>query len=91
MSELVAVIDEYRDHHGQPSEASVARAVGVAPATMNAWRNRGIRELPERDTLLRLARLTGRSYEDVILPAVLRDIGYLNEGSGGDEAAPTSA
>lgn len=96
MSELVAIIDDYRDRHGQPSEASVARAIGVSPATVNAWRNRGIRELPALKTLRALAELTGRSYSTVILPAVLRDVGYLekeSDGHGRDDnsgAAPTN-
>ena len=85
MSELVGIIDEYRDRHGQPSEASVARAIKVSPGAVNAWRNRGIRELPDRRTLLAIAELTGRSYEDEVLPAVLRDVGYLKPVPGRSE------
>ena len=31
MSELLRIVDDYKDRHGQPSDASIARAIGVAP------------------------------------------------------------
>jgi len=36
MSRLLAIIDAYKDAHGQPSDASLARAIGVKPQTLNA-------------------------------------------------------
>lgn len=77
MSQLLAIIDEYKDAHGSPSDSSIARAVGIAPQTLSSWRKRGIRELPNRDTLREIARLTRRDYATEVLPAVLRDIDYL--------------
>lgn len=86
MSHLLAIIDEYKDAHGAPSDSSIARAVGIAPQTLSSWRKRGIRELPNRDTLRQLARLTMRDYATEILPAVLHDIGYLREDDTPDPA-----
>lgn len=79
MSELLDIIDEYKDAHGAPSDASIARAIGVAPQTLSSWRKRGIRELPDRDTLRSIARLTRRDYTGDVLPAALRDIDYLED------------
>jgi transposase-like protein len=79
MSHLLAIIDEYKDAHGAPSDSSIARALGVAPQTISSWRKRGIKQLPERETLLALARLVRRDYERDVLPAVLRDIGYVTD------------
>lgn len=79
VSELIRLIDEYRDQHGQPSEASVARAVGIAPQTLSSWRKRGIKEPPAVDTLRQLAHVLRLSYEDVVLPAALVDAGWLDE------------
>lgn len=78
MSKLVALIDAYRDTHGQPSDASIARAVEIAPQTISSWRNRGVRELPARETLLRLAEFMHVPYRDV-LEAALVDAGYVAE------------
>jgi transposase-like protein len=85
MSQLLAIIDEYKDAHGAPSDSSIARAIGVAPQTVSSWRRRGIRQLPERETLMALARLTNRDYATVVIPAVMRDIGYLAEESDGND------
>lgn len=87
MSRLLAIIDEYKDRHGQPSDASIARAIAVSPATISAWRRRGLRELPDRQSLKELAALAGLDYETVVLPAVLADIGYLatEEPAASDE------
>ena len=87
MSELLAIIDAYKDAHGAPSDASIARAIGVAPQTLSSWRKRGIRELPDRDTLRAVARLTRTDYVSDVLPAVLRDIDYLDAGN---DAPPPS-
>lgn len=75
MSELVRLIDDYKDRHGQPSDASIARAIGVAPQTINSWRTRGIRELPSDAALRRLAQLLRLDHEDYVLQVALFDIG----------------
>lgn len=78
MSRLVGLIDDYKDRHGQPSDSSIARAIGVAPQTLSAWRRRGIRELPEPETLRRLAGFIGVA-EDVTFYAAGVDAGYIIE------------
>lgn len=78
MSELVRLIDDYKDAHGQPSDASVARAIGIAPQTLNSWRKRGIKEPPSVETLRRMAAFFHVSYEQVVLPAALVDAGWLD-------------
>ena len=90
MSHLLAIIDEYKDAHGGPSDSSIARAIGAAPQTISSWRRRGIRQLPDRELLMALARVTRRDYRTEIIPAVMQDIGYLPEESDGDgtHAAP---
>lgn len=76
MSRLLALIDAYRDAHGQPSDASIARAIGVAPQTLSSWRKRGIKEPPDRTALLELAKLL-RVDQRVVGEAVAIDIGLL--------------
>lgn len=89
MSRFVAIIDAYKDEHGQPSDSSVARAIGVSPQTLSSWRSRGIKRPPEPETMRKLARLTKLDYENVVLRAALFDAGWLDEGGDGDgEAAP---
>lgn len=78
MSELVKIIDEYRDAHGQPSESSIARAIGVAPQTVNSWRKRGIRQPPAVDTIDRLAEFLGLP-RDYVGSVVAYEIGLLSE------------
>ena len=73
MSELLRIIDEWKDRHGQPSDASIARAIGVAPQTISSWRKRGIKEPPARETLRSLATYMGLPYEDYVLQAALVD------------------
>jgi transcriptional regulator with XRE-family HTH domain len=74
---LVALIDEYKSKHGEPSDASIARAIGASRQTVSSWRKRGIRDLPEAATLRSLAAFIGRDYDTVILRAALLDSGYL--------------
>lgn len=76
MSELLRIIDDYRDAHGQPSDASVARAIGIAPQTLSSWRKRGIRDLPADETLENLALLVRLPYEEYVLQVALYDAGY---------------
>lgn len=79
MSQLVAIIDDYKDRTGQPSDASIGRAIGLARQTVSSWRRRGLKELPDRKALVELARLTGRDYESVVLRAALLDAGWITD------------
>lgn len=79
MSRLVALIDEYKDTHGAPSDSSIARAIGAKPQTVSSWRTRGIRQPPERETLRALAALIGKDYLTVVLDAALRDAGWIQD------------
>lgn len=79
MSRLVAIIDAYKDQHGQPSDSSVARAIGVKPQTLSSWRKRGLKEPPARESLRELARLTRLDYETVVLRAALIDAGWVED------------
>lgn len=76
MSELIRIIDDYRDSHGQPSDSSIARAIGIAPQTLSSWRKRGIKEPPDAKTLRELARFVGLPYEEYVLQAALVDAGW---------------
>lgn len=87
MSRLIALIDEYKDTHGAPSDSSIARAIGVAPQTISSWRKRGIRSLPDAATLRRLAEFISVDYEQVVIRAAMFDIGYLVPEH---ESGPTS-
>lgn len=84
MGHLIRLIDHYRDNHGQPSEASIGRAIGVSGKTINAWRNRGVRQLPEKETLRALAEFLNVPYQTVLLAAAA-DAGYIDA-----DPAPTS-
>lgn len=92
MSELIRLIDDYRDRAGQPSEASVARAIGVRPQTINSWRTRAPKYPLKRDTLERLAKMMGLPYK-YVLHCSLYDTGWVSEkprledfrGLGSDE------
>lgn len=76
MSELLRIIDEYKDAHGGPSDSSIARAIGVVPQTISNWRQRGIKALPNPETLARLAELTRLPFEEYVLQAALVDAGF---------------
>ena len=89
MSKLLVILDHYKDTHGQPSDASIARAVGIAPQTISSWRKRGIRELPARETLMALADFMRVPYHEV-LTAVLVDIGYMDEKPQAETQDPAS-
>ena len=75
--QLIKIIDEHRERVGQPSEASIARALGVTPQAVSAWRKQSAR-LPAATTLRKLAALTHVPYEEV-LRASLVDAGYLTK------------
>lgn len=84
MSRLLAIIDAYKDKHGQPSDSSIARAIGVKPQTISSWRRRGLKHPPDREALKELARLAALDYESVVLRAVLLDVGWIEEEGDGD-------
>ena len=90
MSKLVALIDAYKDRTGNPSDSSIARAIGTAPQTISSWRRRGVRNLPDRDILRALANFIGEDYENVVLRAVLLDTGWMEEGDGDDAGSAAS-
>lgn len=84
MSQLWQIIQKHLDETGV-REAEFARRIGTSPTTVNSWKNRGVRNLPDRRLLQSVAEVTGVRYNDV-LRAVLVDIGYLQAGqelSGG--------
>lgn len=79
MSELMKIIDGYKDRHGQPPDASVARAIGVPAKTLDSWRNRGMKTVPKnKEPLRQLARLVGLDYR-IIAAAIMVDIGLVDE------------
>lgn len=92
MSRLIAIVDAYRDAHGQPSEASVARAIGLSPQAVSSWRSQGIKRPPDQQALRKLAALAGVDYESVVLKAALLDAGWIEDrggdGDDGRSAAP---
>lgn len=87
MSHLLRLIDDYKDLHGQPSDASIARAIGTKPQTISSWRKRGLKEPPETETLRNLAAFLHVDYAAVVLRAVLLDTGLLEDHEP-DPAAP---
>lgn len=78
MSRLIALIDEHRAKQGDRSEASIAREIGVAPQTINSWRNRGMKKLPRAKTMRALAAALHID-EAVVLYAAGVDVGYIVE------------
>lgn len=91
MSRLLALIDDYKDRHGQPSDSSIGRVIGVAPQTISSWRNRGYKEPMDMEVLRKLADLLAVDFETVVLRAVLLDVGWIKESDGDDgsnRAAP---
>lgn len=77
MSNLLALIDDYKDRHGAPSDSSIARAIGSKPQTISSWRRRGIKEPPDRAVLRNLADFLHVDYEKVVLRAALIDAGWI--------------
>lgn len=78
MSKLLGLIDDWKDQHGNPSDASIARAIKIAPQTLSSWRKRGIRELPAAETLRRLAAFLKVS-DQVVFYAAGVDAEYIIE------------
>lgn len=74
VSELWNLIQEHLDQYGV-REAEFARRMGSTPQTLNSWKNRGLKQLPERRLLEGVAAVLRCDYETV-LRAALVDIGY---------------
>lgn len=79
MSRLVALVDEYKDTHGAPSDSSIARAIGAKPQTISSWRTRGIKAPPSIKIMRNLADFLGVDFEEVVLRAALLDAGWVTE------------
>lgn len=75
-SELLKIVQAHLDQTGV-SEAEFSRRIGAAPQTVNAWRKRGIRALPDARHLRGVADVTGEPY-DTVLRAALIDTGYVD-------------
>lgn len=92
MGYLYDIAQRHLDAYGVRA-AALAKRMGTAPQTLDSWKNRGLKELPDQWLLEALARETRTPYGDV-LTAVLRDIGYLpgeSEGRGQRPAANSPA
>lgn len=74
MGELYRIVQDHLDRYGV-REAEFARRIGTGPQTVNNWKNRGVRKLPDRRLLEAVAEVTGASYSQV-LAAALIDSGY---------------
>lgn len=74
--ELWSVIQAHLDRYGV-YEAVFARRMGTSPQTINTWKVKGVKRLPERWLLEAVARETSTPY-DVVLRAALIDTGYLD-------------
>ena len=77
MGRLYDIIQTHIDaqQHGA-SIRKVALAIGVSPTTVSNWRN--ITELPSRENLEAIARVTGVTYAAVFRAASI-DAGYITE------------
>ncbi|WP_282775838.1 hypothetical protein [Nocardia sp. CC201C] len=86
MSNLWNLVQAHLDNTGV-REAEFARRMGSSPQTLNSWKNRGLRALPERRLLDAVADLTGTPYRTV-LDAALTDIGYTAPDSDSQATTP---
>ena len=75
MGYLWNIAQTHMDAYGVRA-AALARLMGTKPQTLDSWKNRGLKKLPEKRLLEALARVTNTRYRDVLM-AVLRDIDYL--------------
>ena len=73
---LWTIIQAHLDKYGV-REAAFARTIGSSPQTVNSWKLRGVRALPERRLLEAVADITGTPYPEV-LAAALADAAYLD-------------
>lgn len=91
MSQIRALIQRYRDGHGQVAEAAIARSAGIEPGTLNSWFRRGRTSIPAAPDLYRLTRAIEATWSEM-LDAALHDYGYLpEEGVGHDRSASTKS
>ncbi|MFJ7723807.1 hypothetical protein ACIQYM_37730, partial [Rhodococcus erythropolis] len=87
MSELWNLIQSHLDRYGV-RDAEFARRMGSTPQTLNSWKKRGVRQLPNKELLEAVAEVTGRDYRQV-LDAALIDTGYLSSFSAAAEERGT--
>lgn len=88
MGELWSIIQGHLDQYGV-REAAFARRMGTGPQTINAWKMRGLKRLPERHLLEAVARETGTPYP-AVLKAALVDTGYLSASALSDDLLASS-
>lgn len=88
MGYLYDIAQRHLDAYGVRA-AALAKRMGTAPQTLDSWKHRGLKELPDQWLLEALARETRTPYGDV-LTAVLRDIDYLPKGSDGRGQRPAA-
>lgn len=80
MSELFKIVDEWKDRNGGPSDASIARVIGVTEQTFNSWRKRGFKSTPRNlEPFRRMAELFGLDYNEVIVQAIAVDVKLRDE------------
>lgn len=81
MGQLWDLIQEHIDAQPYPpSERRIAAQIGVSPTTLANWREP--KKLVAKEHLVAIAKVTRNPYRRV-LDALLADIDYLDEGSGG--------
>lgn len=79
MSEVFKIVDEWKDRHGGPPDASIARAIGTTEQTFNSWRKKGFKTVPRKIELLHnLADFLGVD-RAVIGTALAVDLGILEK------------
>jgi hypothetical protein len=78
MGYLYALIEAWQDANGRPSVASLARRMEVSDKVISAWKTRGVKQLPEPETLRALGVAIGQPYE-VVLAAAEADAGYRTD------------
>lgn len=88
VSHLWEIIQAHLDEYGV-RDAALARRMGTPAQTLNSWKKRGLKQLPERRLLEAVARETRTPYNEV-LNAVLVDTHYLEDTTDGRVAAPKS-
>lgn len=77
MSEVLRIIDAYKDANGQMADAAVARAIGISPQALSSLRKRGGLHALQADQypwLRRLSEVTHLPYQ-YVLGCALFDVG----------------
>ena len=77
---LWKIVEEHIDKYG-PTEAAVARRLGISSSGLHRWKTGNPPPLPRPANLHRLAELTGKPFR-VVLEAALDDAGYGDDGDG---------